>query len=367
MNISKVSLCFGCMACASKCPKQCINIKEGKLGHLYPEVTKDCINCGLCLKVCPSDNNQPFKSSIQTWAVWRNDEKLRSQSSSGGMASAISEYVINNGGIVYGCAFVPNFSFKHIRCTTINDLQRLKGSKYVQSDIREVYKSIAEDLKKGLKVLFIGTPCQVAGVKMFFNKAKDNLLTVDLVCHGVPSVRMLKESLPKNIFHKSFENIVFRVNTKFHFSIKSAPYGIIYERPLNNDLFFKSFFTALTYRDSCHNCKFARGERISDITLGDFWGVDKNIVKDEEKGVSLCFANTEYGRKLVNDVTDITKIERPLNEAICGNKQLQKPMKANFRSKIFEILYPKIGFKWSAILSIPEIVIKNKIVNLLKH
>lgn len=366
MNISSISLCFGCMACVSKCPKQCIKIKEGKLGHLYPEVTKDCIDCGLCLKICPSYNNQPFTSALHTWAVWRDDEELRSQSSSGGMASAISEYIISEGGIVYGCAFVPDFSFKHIRCSTIDDLQKLKGSKYVQSDIHEVYKSITNDLKSGLKVLFIGTPCQVSGIKMFFNKAQGNLFTIDLICHGVPSVKMLKESLPPKILHKNFGNISFRFNTKYHFSIKNDSSETIYERPLNKDLFLKSFFTALTYRESCHNCKFARGERISDVTLGDFWGLDVDVVKDVEKGVSLCFANTEKGYKLISEVTGITKIERPLSEAISGNKQLQKPMKANIRSKIFEFLYSKIGFKWSVILSIPEIIIKNKLVNLFK-
>lgn len=367
MNISKVKGCFGCMACVDKCPKQCIKIKEGKLGHLFPDVSEGCIDCGLCLKVCPVESIPIFSPAINTWAVWRNDDTLRSESSSGGMAAAISEYVVKSGGVVYGCAFIPEFSFKHVRCATTDDLQRLKGSKYVQSDMHGVYKSISMDLKKGFRVLFIGTPCQVAGVKTFFKNVPDNLFTIDLVCHGVPSVKILKESLPKDILHKHIDSVEFRVNTKFHFSAKSGISGTVFERPLSRDLFMKAFFKALTYRDSCHTCKFAREQRVSDITLGDFWGLDESVTKDTEKGVSLCIVNTEKGRQLFNETDGITKIERPVSEAISGNKQLQKPMRANLRTRLFKALYPKLGFKWSVICSIPEIIIKNKLINLLKY
>lgn len=367
MNISKVSKCFGCMACMDRCPKQCIEITEGELGHLYPKVVNGCIDCGLCLKVCPAENSPTFMPARNVWAVWRNDDKLRSESSSGGMASAIAEHIIERGGVVYGCAFVPDFSFRHIRCATKTDLKRLKGSKYVQSDMHGVYKSIAKDLREGLKVLFIGTPCQVAGINIFFSKSLDNLFTIDLICHGVPSVKILKESLPKEIFNQDLDSVEFRVNTEFHFSAKSGISGTVFERPLNKDLFLKAFFTALTYRDSCHTCKFAQEQRISDITLGDFWGLDETVVKDAKKGVSLCMGNTERGCKIVNEVSRITMIERPVSEAVSGNKQLRKPMQENFRTKIFRTLYPKFGFKPSVIFSIPEIVIKSKIVSLLKR
>lgn len=355
------------MACVDKCPKQCINITEGKLGHLYPKVNDGCIDCGQCLKVCLAENSQTFMPALTTWAAWRNDDTLRSESSSGGMAAVISEHVVKSSGVVYGCAFVPEFSFKHVRCATTDELQRLKGSKYVQSDMRGVYKSIARDLKDGRQVLFIGTPCQVAGVKMFFKNVSENLFTIDLVCHGVPSVKILKESLPKDILRKHIDAVEFRVDTKYHFSAKSGISGTVFERPLSKDLFLKAFFTAITYRDSCHTCKFAREQRISDITLGDFWGLDKSVTEDTEKGVSLCIVNTEKGRKLFNETDGITKAERPVSEAISGNRQLQKPMRANLRTRLFNALYPKLGFKWSVICSIPEIIIKNKLINLLKH
>lgn len=355
------------MSCADKCPKQCIRITEGKLGHLYPEVTDGCIDCGQCLKVCPAENSQASMPAITTWAAWRNDDSLRSESSSGGMAAAISEHVVKSGGVVYGCAFVPEFSFRHVRCATTDELQRLKGSKYVQSDMRGCYKSISKDLKEGFMVLFIGTPCQVAGVRMFFKNVPDNLFTIDLVCHGVPSVKILKESLPRDILHKRIDTVEFRVNTKFHFSVKSGISGIVFERPLSRDLYLKAFFTALTYRGSCHTCKFAREQRISDITLGDFWGLDECVTKDADKGVSLCIANTEKGQRLLNETDGITKTERPASEAISGNKQLQEPMRASLRARLFKALYPKLGFKWSVICSIPEIIIKNKLISLLKH
>ena len=367
MNISKIINCYGCMACVDKCPKQCISVKDGKLGHLYPQVTDACINCGLCLKVCPAENEISFKSALQTWAAWRRNEKLRVESSSGGIASAISELFIANGGVVYGCAFVtPGFSFRHVRCINMEDLRCLKGSKYVQSNMQGVYKQIADDLKNNRKVLFIGTPCQVAGVKTFFCGKEDNLYTVDLICHGVPSVRMLKDSLSTVVIDKDFNKVEFRVSTKYHFSLKCND-EVIYERPLNKDWFLKGFFTALFYRDSCYTCKFAKTQRISDITLGDFWGIDKNVIrdKDEEKGISLCIINTTKGNELFNQIIDIEKIERPIEEAIVGNKQLQHPMKRRLRAQMFKKLYPIWGFKWSIFCVIPEIVVKNKIWGIL--
>lgn len=357
MNISKVTDCYGCMSCVDRCPKQCIEITTGKLGHLYPKIADDCIDCGLCLKVCPSVNEIGAYSALHTFAAWRSDNTLRSESSSGGMATAISEQFVNNGGIVYGCAFCKPFTFKHVRCESLEELNRLKGSKYVQSEMQGVYKNIANDLKLGKKVLFIGMPCQVSGVRMFFRNNDENLYTADLVCHGTPSVEMLKNSLPKDVFTEDVDRVEFRVNTKFHFSLKNG-ISTVYERPLYKDLFLKGFFTALFYRESCHTCKFANEHRISDITLGDFWGLGNDVVVDRNKGVSLCVINTEKGNSLFAGVSGVDKVRRPLKEAITGNEQLRQPMAESLQAKVFKMLYPALGFKWSSILSIPGIVIK---------
>lgn len=357
MNISKVTDCYGCMSCVDRCPKQCIEITTSRLGHLYPKIADGCIDCGLCLKVCPSANEIGAYSALHTFAAWISDDTLRSESSSGGMAAAISESFVNSGGVVYGCAFCKPFTFKHVRCESLEELNRLKGSKYVQSQMRSVYKNIACDLKSGKKVLFIGTPCQVAGARMFFRGKDENLYTADLVCHGVPSVEMLKSSLPKDVLTEDVDRVEFRVNTKFHFSVKNG-ISTVYERPLHKDLFLKGFFTALFYRESCHTCKFANEHRISDITLGDFWGLDNDVVVDRSKGVSLCIVNTEKGNSLFAGVSGVDKVERSLQEAVAGNKQLQHPMTESLRAKVFRMLYPALGFKLSTVLSIPEIVIK---------
>lgn len=364
MNISTISNCSGCMACIDKCPKQCITVTKGKLGHLFPLVTENqCVDCGLCLKTCPANNHSHFLQPLSVWATWRKDENKRIESSSGGLASVLSEVIIKTNGTVYGCAFAPLFTFKHIRCTSLEQLQLLKGSKYVQSDMRGVYTEIAQDLKVNKQVLFIGTPCQVAGVKHFFENKDENLYTIDLICHGVPSVNMLKESLPNTIWKHDFDKVVFRACTKYHFSAKSG-ISTVFDRPLHKDLFLKGFFTALYYRNSCYQCKYAQSKRIGDLTLGDFWGVDKEVVKtDLEKGISLCMVNTQKGQRLFDFINKyIEKVERPIKEAFAGNKQLNHPMPHSLRAKYFSILYPIIGFKWAVCLSIPEIIIKNLII-----
>lgn len=362
MNISKVTNCYGCLACLDKCPQKCIQINKNTLGHLYPYVSNKCINCGACLKVCPAENNNLYHSILHTWAVWRNDDKLRMESSSGGLASAISEFFILKGGIVYGCAFIPEFSFAHVRCESFEDLKKIKGSKYVQSNMNGVFHSIKNDLEHNKKILFIGTPCQVASINLYFRNQLDSIYTIDLICHGVPSEQLLKESIPNKIFDSAFDKVIFRDNIKYHFSIIREN-SIIYQRPLHKDLFLKGFFTALFYRNSCYTCKFATKRRVGDITVGDFWGIDKKtITADFTKGISLCIVNSDKGDRLFEQIPDITKIKRSETEAIDGNKQLQHPVGKTIRSKIFSLLYPLLGFKYSVVCSIPEIIIKNSII-----
>lgn len=367
MNISTIKDCYGCMACVDKCPQQCIQTIQGELGHIYPAVNQNaCIDCGLCLKVCPANNEDSFKTCLHTYAAWMDDEQKHKESSSGGIATAISELFIQKGYIVYGCAFNPKFTFTHIRCENLKDLERLKGSKYVQSDMKGVYQSIAKDFKHNKTVLFIGTPCQVAGVKNFFHKQTEQLYTIDLVCHGVPSVRMLQESLPQNILDQDFDNVSFRENTKYRLSIKKDA-STIYELPINKSLYLKGFFKALYYRNSCYVCKYARQQRIGDITLGDFWGIDKKTITDDIKyGISLCLINTEKGNMIFNSIPNIRKIERPIQESLKANKQLSHPCYQSKRVKVFRKLYTILGFKKGTICTIPEIIIKNKLINLIK-
>lgn len=368
MNISIVKHCVGCMACADRCPKSCIHICEDVLGHRYPAVnTVQCIDCEACLKVCPVENQPLLHEPRKVAAAWRTDEKLREQSSSGGMASALAEEVIAHGGVVYGCAFVSPFSFQHVRCTTKGGLNALRGSKYVQSDTSGIFRQIHDDLNADLEVLFIGTPCQVAAVRNYFPN-HERLFVVDLICHGVPSQRLLRESLPDNFTSLQADRVVFRASTKYHFAVQSG-ISTVYSRPLHKDLYMKGFFTALYYRDSCYSCRFARTARSGDLTIGDFWGVDlPELATEESKGISLCMVNTESGEKLLKQISkSIKQFERPLAEAVAGNRQLSHPMPRTFRSRLFQWLYPKLGFRWSVVCAIPEIILKNRLMGLLKR
>lgn len=356
------------MACTDRCPKSCISASEDKLGHYHPSVDVAlCIDCGACLKVCPAEHPPLLHEPQKVVAAWRTDENLRGQSSSGGMAAAIAEEVIAHDGAVYGCAFVPPFSFRHIRCTTKEGLKALRGSKYVQSDTSGICRQIHDDLKAGREVLFIGTPCQAAAIRNYFpNHAR--LFVVDLICHGVPSRRLLCESLPGDFASLHVDQVVFRTSTKYHFFAKSG-ISTVFSRPLCKDLYMKGFFTALYYRDSCYVCHYACAQRVGDLTLGDFWGVDiPELTTEESKGISLCLVNTETGEELLKRISkEIKQFERPLAEAVAGNKQLSHPMSRSFRSQLFRWLYPKLGFRQSVICSIPEIVLKNTLLELLNR
>lgn len=348
------------MICHDVCPKKCIEVRRDELGHLYPKVNRQsCVDCGMCLKVCQSHTSLSLESPKQVLAAWRKDGQKRKQSSSGGLAAVVAETFICKGGVVYGCAFTVPFGFKHVRCVTLEELNALKGSKYVQSNTMGIYKQIASDLRNREKVLLIGTPCQVAAAKNLF-KDSDNFFAVDLICHGVPSEKILRDSLPKGFETLQPDCVVFRTCTKYHFCAKSG-ISTVFSRPLEKDLFLKGFFTGLFYRDSCYICNYAQQLRVGDITLGDFWGVklDESVI-NSVRGISLCLVNTFAGKELVEQVSDETiQIERSLEEAITANKQLSAPSKRTFRTKIFRYLYPKAGFKFAVVCSIPEIIAKN--------
>lgn len=304
--------------------------------------------------------NVDFRKPIATYAAWRIDEKARALSSSGGIASVISETWVKNGGVVYGASFVKPFGIKHVRCSTIEELKMLRGSKYVQSSMTGVIKLISEDLNNGLMVLFIGTPCQVAGIVKRFSQYASRLYTIDIICHGTPSQYILLESLPANALNIDFDNVEFRENNNFKLSFKSGE-SVVWSRPLSHDFYMKGFFKAIFYRECCYKCNYARKERVSDMTLGDFWGVDLKAVNTTmDKGISLVLSNTSKGSYLLNMVNDqVVTVPRTLEEAISGNKQLSHPMAKTWRHLVFKSLYPKIGFKWAAIFAMPDIVLKN--------
>lgn len=345
--------CTGCGLCVFGCPKQCINMKsEGALGHLFPEIDKSrCIDCGLCQKKCPVLNGQKYKSPAAAYAAWSKNDYDYQSSTSGGAASVLSQYVIDHGGAVYGCAMLPDLEVKHIRVDKTEDLIKLKGSKYVQSNAVEVYPLIKEDLAEGRLTLFIGTPCQVAAVKNMFKTQPEKLILVDLICHGVPSLTLLKQHIKNVADYPHYDSVVFRDGTYVIIIVVDGKE--VYRRHLNRprfkDFYINSFFDGFTFRESCYQCPYARPERISDITIGDFWGLGKNTsadsIPEHRYGCSLIMPSTDVGLKMVEAISVRLHIyERTVEEAVNGNKQLQASVRKNVRISTFRKLFPYIGF-----------------------
>ena len=326
-------------------------MKEGKLGHLYPYIdNKNCINCNLCVRTCPTNNKIPLQNPLAAYAAWAKDKKEYKSSTSGGAASILSRKIISGDGVVYGCAMLANCEVQHIRIDDCEQLYQLKGSKYVQSNILNIIPSLKEDVRKERSVLFIGTPCQVAAVKSLFKEQPSNLYLVDIICHGVPSLSVFKKYLSNKFGKTSFDKISFRKGSQLLLEIFDCGKKI-YSASHNKDLYYTLFMQGYTYRDSCHRCKYAQPKRVSDITIGDFWGLGKMgdcDIPDHKDGISVILPITPKGGELLKSISSQLNIyERPLEEAIKGNSQLQSPSLAGKRIKFFQMLYPLFGLEKS--------------------
>lgn len=352
-EICDTDICTGCGLCVVNCPKHSISLEEqGNLGHLYPQIDQDtCINCKLCQNNCPALHNHTKHDALAAYAAWSKDEEDYKSSSSGGAASVLSQYVISNGGIVYGCAMLPDIEVKHIRVEEVKDLKKLKGSKYVQSSIVEIIPQLKEDIKQGHLTLFIGTPCQVAAIKSLYIAQPENLILVDLICHGVPSLNLLQEHIKKVAPSPHYDHVSFRVGNDF-FLIVTDNELVIYKKslfgPRYKEWYMNTFFDGYTYRPCCYQCPYAGPERISDITIGDFWGLGQHLPVDEipphQNGCSVILPISSKGEQLVNSITSMMNLYgRPIVEAIEGNSQLKAPVYLCKRKVFFRNMYPFIG------------------------
>lgn len=345
--------CCGCSACEQVCPKGCIALKADDEGFLYPAVDKFlCINCGLCERVCPVINQGSLSRPLQTLAARNNDETVRKESSSGGVFTAIAENALNRGGVVYGAAFDKDWSVKHIRVSSVQELSKLRGSKYLQSSLGDIFSRVKADLTKGIEVVFSGTPCQVAGLKRYIRKEYVNLTMVDFVCHGVPSPLVWKKylgSLPK----VDFKEISFRDKECgwHHFGLRlngvfkkgNSPWKQ-YEK-FENNLYMETFLSNLTLRPSCYDCPAKSGRSGSDITLGDFWGIeniDPSI--DDDKGLSLMLINTEKGRDLIERLGVVCK-EQSYDDALRYNPSIEQSVQIPAYRTLFMKTVRTKGFK----------------------
>lgn len=340
-KICDLERCTGCSACMNACPSHSIQMVEGKIGHIYPQILESCIECGRCIKLCPVNKEVEFRTPQKTFAAWAKDKHEHATSTSGGMAAVLTNSYLENGGIVYGCASLPKGKVMHIRIADKNDAHKLKGSKYVHSHIGNAFVQVKNDLKEGKNVLFIGLPCQVAGLRNFIGKNSEGLCTVDLVCHGVPSQRVLFDYLEElGIRRESIDKLGFREQSGFCLSVESNGKNI-YHKPHIKDLYYLAFLDNLCFRDSCFSCRYASDKRCSDLTIGDFWGLGKkkSFPYEPEGNVSLVLVNSSVGEDVLSAVADhVELVERELSEAVEGNHNLRKPSACANANK-FKVYY----------------------------
>lgn len=349
-------------------------------GFLYPKLDEtSCVHCDLCEKVCPMLNPRHPKSPKAVYASINPNENTRIKSSSGGVFYLLASKTIQQGGVVFGACFDTKWIVRHDCTETLEDLEKFLGSKYVQSEIGDCYYRTEKYLKEGRKVLFSGTACQIAGLLCFLKQPYDNLITVDVLCHGVPSPLIWRDYLEyecnrHQVKLADITNVSFRDKQigwrRFGMSIKSQEKLLVSE-PLDQNVYLKGFLHDLYLRPSCYQCQFRCGKCHSDITIADFWGIWNHHPQwDDDKGTSLVLINSEQGRCLFNDI-DLMKEETSYKEALSGNSPLEHSVLETPYRQQFWNQYPVEGFV--GINSIcqqmrPSLFIKvlNKVKSLLK-
>lgn len=358
--------CCGCGACFNICPKQAITMTEDEYGFVYPEINENlCINCGLCNKVCFYQNREESQEVLKTFAAADTNKERLAISASGGIFASVAANVLKASGSVYGCAYEQTDEAllpKHIRITDEKDLIRIQGSKYVQSDTGIVYTQVKEDLKTGIPVLFTGTPCQVAGLYGFLiGQDYPNLYTIDIICHGVPNARMFNDYL--KVLDKRLGGRV----TDFRFRDKANGWGltakIVYEKNGHEEVtifnhehssYYGLFMKSSIYRENCYSCKYACSHRVGNLTVGDFWGIEKEhpeYLKQNggritlSDGVSCIMVNNEHGEQLINKFGNEIIIENSdFNKAAIANTQLREPSERNLQREVILENYRNKGY-----------------------
>ena len=331
--------CCGCFACLQSCPKQCISKSTDKEGFDYPIVDeKVCVDCGLCEKVCPIINVSGKKQPLKVLAAKNKDKQIVAKSSSGGVFFSIARKVIEQGGVVFGARFDENWMVIHDYTDTLSGLSPFMTSKYVQSSIGDTYSKAKKFLNDGRIVLFTGTPCQIAGLHSFLRKYYDNLITVDFLCHGVPSPLVWRKYLERELDYiekdiSSIQNINFRDKSdgwkyfrlSIHFSVpkNNNSENLELSSPHKENKFMKGFLNDLYLRPSCHKCRFKRFQSKSDITIADFWAISKvDPAFYEPDGVSMIFVNTILGDSYI-DSNNFNIIETRFEDTL-SNKGLHE-------------------------------------------
>lgn len=310
IRIIRKDACCGCGACAQVCSKKCITMIADAEGFLYPQVrTEDCVECGACERVCPILNKKkPEDGMVTAYAAYTKDAATREASSSGGVFSVLAEQILARGGVVYGAALDEDLSVCHMGAENQEELALLRGSKYIQSRIGDTYCQAKNALQSGRVVLFTGTGCQIAGLKSYLGKEYEHLYTVDVLCHGVPSPKVWRAYLDDHEKRTGVEatGASFRSKTtgwkKYGMKV-SFLNGEAYEKKHGEDLYFRLFLSEICLRPSCHRCRFKDFPRVSELTIGDAWGIHTHMPDmDDDRGTSVVLVNSEKGQRLLQTV-----------------------------------------------------------------
>lgn len=337
-NICNEDICTGCGACKAICPTNSIILKANEEGFIMPVINDmSCINCGKCKEMCPSNNSlNRNKAVFKVYAAQNMDTNVLKNSTSGGAFAALAIPILQSEGVVFGATMDTRFNVKHIKVSNEKELQLLHGSKYVQSNTANTYKEAEKELKAGKKVLYVGTPCQIAGLyAVLGNSHYDNLITADLVCHGVAPQALFRKYLDElgkkenspvvNFQFRNKEQLSEQYNSKISF-LNSK---ISYVDCIDND-YLSCYMQLAIYRESCYKCKYANIPRVADFTIGDYIGVDSKVVNKniKQKGISVLLVNNETALKYFEEIKRYLKLwERPLEEATSTNLCLIQPSK----------------------------------------
>lgn len=348
------SKCTGCGLCAQICPKSSIKMEENQRGFVFPRVDKStCINCGLCVAKCIVNQKQPSGSqnqtTVQAFACWHNDSRIRLSSSSGGAFSALAETVFQQGGTVFGASFVDSMRLAHVKTENMKELASLRGSKYMASDISACFQEIRTQLDCNKKVLFCGTPCQIAAIRQFIGE-RDNLFCIDIACHGIPSGKVLREyckDINKNS-GKLVDHIDFR-NKKYGWVRFSCTYfdkdhQEIISEVVDESNYMSGYIDNLFLRDSCETCRFARIPRVGDLTLADCWYMVHKKLDQDDKGITAVLVNTAKGKALFDAACDkMNVLEVSIDDVIGGTPTLVRPSGSNKNKPLFWQCFEKKG------------------------